>query len=136
MKKFIAILCMATLISTTAEARHFGGHHHIGGDFGHHTLSHKHHHGNTVAGFVAGLIGGTILNYAINQPRTQTVTTSYSPTVVSSPVVNTQVLSTPTVVTQSNPCYTTTNLVTGQTTTQCPSIITSAPTITQITSYY
>lgn len=137
MKKFITLLCIATLMASTAEARHSGGHHHVGSNHGYYTIPHKHHHGNAVAGFVAGLIGGSILNYAINQPQSRTITTtyapiSYTPAVVTAPVINTQVVSSSTVVTNTQPCYTTTNIVTGQSITQCSSIISSAPVVTQI----
>ncbi len=138
MKKFIIILCAATLFATQVEARHFGGHHHKawGGPTIH---SHSHHHrGDAIAGFVTGLIGGTLLNAAFNQPSSTTLTTSYTPVVYTNPVVTTPaIVTTPTVVSTpvaqvvpvtmtTQPCYTTTNLVTGAISTHCSSTIISS----------
>lgn len=132
MKKFIAVLCMAMLAVSVAEARPHGGPHGFGRPHGHHSfvVPHHHHHHNATAGFFAGLIGGTILNAAF-APR---VTTTYSPVtyaapaVVATPAVAVAPVAVPApVVTTTQPCYTTTNIVTGATTTSCSSTIISSP---------
>ena len=138
MKKFIVILCAATLFATQVEARHSGGHHHRGWSApSYHSHSH-HHKGDAIAGFVTGLIGGTLLNAAFNHPSSTTVTTSYTPVIYSNPVVTSPaIVTTPAVVatpitqvvpvtTTTQPCYTTTNLVTGAISTHCSSTIISS----------
>lgn len=135
MRKFIVTLCCVLMSASLVEARpmhggHGAPHHHPAPVVVSHR--HHHHHGDAVAGFFAGLIGGTILNYAVNTPASVTTTTyapiSYVPTTVVSPVV-----ATPAVVsTTTQPCYTSSNIVTGATVTNCPSIITSSPIVTQM----
>ncbi len=135
MKKLIIALCVVILSAGIVEARpHHGPHHGSWGGPTYHFAPHHHHGSHVAAGLAIGLIGGSILNYAFNQPQTRTVTTTYAPVVVTPPIVNSQIISSPTVVTETQPCYTTTNLVTGQNTTHCNSIITSSPVVTQITN--
>ena len=145
MKKLLIILCALMLSVNPAKARSHGGHH--GGHAPRHHISapikHHHHHGdNAAVGFVAGLIGGSILNYALNSPstRTYTTTTSYSPMVVSSPIVSVPSVgySTANVITTSTtaqPCYTSSNLVTGASVSTCAGAIMAAPVITQTYTY-
>lgn len=134
MKKLIFIFCLIALSAANVEARPLGGPHpgfrHAPVRF----ISPGHHHGSAVAaGFVAGLVGGSVINYLTSgQPRTITATPSVytSTTVYNTPtayavptVVNTQV-----VYPQVQSCYTNTNIVTGAVSTQCTGI----PAATQI----
>lgn len=129
MRKLITALCIVALSATVVQARPHGGFHHHDGRGGptYHFAPRHHHHGRDVAaGLAIGLIGGSILNAAFAQPRTVTTTYSpvtytpavtYAPAVVSAPVVA------PVAVSTTSPCYTTTNIVTGATTTNCSSTI-------------
>ena len=147
MKKLLVILCALMLYVNPSEARsHIG--HHSGHAPKHHIstpLRHHHHHrgDNAAVGFVAGLIGGSILNYALNSPSTRTyttTTTSYSPMVVSSPIVSVPSIgySAANVITTTataQPCYTSSNLVTGATVSSCAGTVMAAPVITQTYTY-
>lgn len=133
MKKFIAVLCAAILMASATQARPHGG-----WGFPRPPM-HHHHRGNTAAGFVAGLVGGSILTAAAYQPRTVYTPVTYAPAIVNTPavavatptvtvtapaVVTTQaVVSAPVVTTVAQPCYTTSNIVTGATTTHCSGTI-------------
>jgi len=124
MKKFLMILCALVLLAPQAEARHTYGHHHGG----HGVSVHHCHKGNAAVGFFAGLIGGTILNAAFNQPRASVSTTYTAPVAQVAPVAQiapvAQVV--PTVqMTTTQPCYTTTNIVTGAISTYCSNTIIS-----------
>ena len=136
MKNFIVTLCCVLMSASLVEARpmHSGHHHHPQpAPIVHHGGHHHHHHGDAVAGFFAGLIGGTILNYAVTTPRASTVTTTtYAPVAYAPSVVTAPVAVAPTVVTTSQSCYSSSNFVTGATVTTCPSIITSAPIVSQV----
>ncbi len=131
MKKIITALCIVALSATVVQARPHGGFHHHGGWGGpayHFAPRHHHHHGRDVAaGLAIGLIGGSILNAAFSQPRTITTTTyspvSYTPAVTYAPAVVSAPVVAPVAVSTSSPCYTTTNIVTGATTTNCSSTI-------------
>ena len=147
MKKFITALCIVALTASVADARPHGSHHGASHHGNHISSLHRHHHGNAIAGFVTGLIGGSILNYALTQSQPRTITTTtysptvYTPTIVSTPtiisaptvVTTPSIATTSTVVTTSQPCYTNTNLVTGATTSNCGATI-SSPIVSQI--YY
>ena len=141
MKKLLIVLCVLMLSISNAEARSHGWHHggHWRGPSYHFAPHHHHHHGRDVAtGLAIGLIGGTILNNVLSQPRVVS-TTAYSPVVYTPAATVPTVVSTPhivsmtTVATTSSPCYTTSNIVTGATTTQCSStIVTGLPVTTQM----
>jgi len=133
MKKLLFILCALMLCVSTAEARPHGGPGHHGGPAFHYAPKHHHHGGNVAAGLAIGIIGGSILNAVFSQPRVVT-TTAYSPVVTSPALVSAPtVVGTTTVATSSSPCYTTSNIVTGATTTHCSStVITSNPVTSQV----
>lgn len=137
MKKTLLTICLICLLSTEVLARPAGGPHGFGP---HHPapmpwVAPKHHKHDGAVGVVAGLIGGTILASAIAshpQPTTATVTT-YTPTVYTPAAT---VYSAPV----SQTCYTTTNIITGASSTSCTNntvvtttsnVVTAAP-VTQV----